>query len=91
MTARPCLRCGVPTSGRFCAACLPKTHRYRSWRWDRLSARLRARYGCVVCGTTVGTQLHHRTPLAQGGAEYDPSNLEVRCQRHHAEAHRVKR
>lgn len=88
MASRPCLRCGTPTPNRFCDACLPETHRYRSWRWDQLSRRLRRLYGCVVCGTKVDTQVHHRIPLAEGGSEYELSNLEVRCTLHHAEAHR---
>jgi|GEM_PF-5268485 len=87
---RPCLRCGTPTQGRFCATCLPKTHRYRPERWKRLSRRLRATSGCAVCGSTTGLQVHHRTPLAQGGAEYDAGNLVVLCERHHAEAHAGK-
>lgn len=89
MPAKPCLSCGVPTQGRFCAVCLPHSHRYRPERWKRLSARLRASGGCAVCGATIGTQVHHRTPLSQGGDEFDRGNLVVLCQRHHAEAHRA--
>lgn len=84
---RPCLSCGVPCEGRFCPTCLPSSHRYRSWRWDKLSARMRRLSGCCVCGTKVGTAVHHKVPLSRGGHEYDPANLEVRCEHHHAEAH----
>lgn len=86
---KPCLRCGVPTSARYCALCLPFSHRRRSWRWDKLSRRYRRLYGCAECGRRDGTQLHHVIPLSKGGAEYDPSNLQVLCEAHHAEAHRV--
>lgn len=90
MTLTPCLACGTPTSGPRCPPCASKlpraprqrtdAHARRSWRWRRLSERVRnAQPWCESCGATSQLSVDHRVPLAHGGAEYDPSNLRVLC------------
>jgi phage terminase large subunit-like protein len=57
--------------------------------WNRLRKLALRRDGhrCVVCGSTDSPQVHHRVPVAAGGA-HALHNLETRCARHHAAAHR---
>lgn len=34
---------------------------------------------CEACCLRLATQVHHRIDLSEGGAPYDPSNLEALC------------
>ena len=62
---------------------------YRNRRWARVRRRVLDRDGwrCVVCGGAGVLEVHHRQPLADGGAEYAADNLESRCRRCHFAAH----
>lgn len=40
---------------------------------------------CAAEGKLVSaTEVDHIQPLAQGGAQFDPANLQSLCRRHHA-------
>ena len=54
-------------------------------RWQRLRRRIKARdgYRCVSCGAAGRLEVDHVQPLHQGGAMYDPTNLQCLCRRCH--------
>ena len=67
-------------------------YRDRRWAHVRQAALARAGWRCRACGGVGRLEVHHRRPLASGGAAFEPANLEVRCRRCHFAAHRpVKR
>jgi 5-methylcytosine-specific restriction protein A len=88
MTARACV-CGVVVIDAYrCDACTTKAgsrvrhdqHARRSWRWRRLSERLRqSQPWCTSCGSTDDLTVDHVVPLSMGGKEYDVDNLRVLC------------
>ena len=49
------------------------------WRHVRRKALKRANYECERCGRVGRLEVHHKEPLAKGGAPYDLRNLEVLC------------
>ena len=56
------------------------------WKRTRANARRRAGGRCERCGREAKTlDVHHRIPLKDGGAPYDPDNLEVLCRPCHRE------
>ena len=57
------------------------------WKRARLGALRRAGYRCQRCGGARRLEVHHRTPIEQGGAPFDPRNLEVCCRGCHFAAH----
>ena len=64
-------------------------------RWRRLRARkLAAEPRCEPCLATglvtLATEVHHRTPISEGGGKYDWSNLESACGDCQDEAHGAK-
>ena len=63
---------------------------YRSNRWKSLRqiALNRADGVCEKCRSRGELQVHHRKPVAQGGAIFDINNLIVLCRSCHLEAHR---
>ena len=58
-------------------------------RWRELRAQILAASNiCGVCGQPGADAVDHKTPIARGGAQYDPNNLqpvhhdvEPRCNR----------
>lgn len=95
MTLTACLDCGEPSPSTRCADCTadraPRArhdeHRSRSWKWRRLSARLRkAQPWCSLCSSVDDLTVDHVTPLSHGGAEYDLDNLRVLCRPCHGAA-----
>jgi 5-methylcytosine-specific restriction enzyme A len=52
-----------------------------STRFKKLREQIKARdhHRCQRCGNAYGLDVHHRTPLHQGGAPYDLANLETLC------------
>jgi hypothetical protein len=52
------------------------------WEWGRIREQVHRRDRvCVVCSGTERLQVHHRIPIAQGGAN-QLHNLELRCETH---------
>lgn len=49
-------------------------------------ARIRDNHRCAVCGFDLATDVHHITPLSEGGAD-EFSNLITLCPNHHRLAH----
>src|SRR5512143_2301916 len=56
---------------------------YNSKKWKMTRRKMLGL--CAVCGEVVGEEIDHIVPLAQGGAPYDPSNLQSLCAKHHAQ------
>ena len=61
--------------------------RGRAWMRCREAALTRAGRRCERCGAPGRLEVHHRTPIAEGGAVYDLANLEVVCRGCHFDAH----
>jgi 5-methylcytosine-specific restriction endonuclease McrA len=64
-------------------------------RWRKLRARKLADEPrcerCLSSGRlTLATEVHHRTPMSQGGGKYDWNNLESVCGDCQDEAHGVR-
>ena len=73
---------------------MSKSHRRLHKReWERVRRIVLARDGwrCAKCGKPGKLEVHHRRPLRDGGAAYDPDNCEAHCVRCHVEAHRRER
>lgn len=98
MALTRCLECGTRTEGSRCSHCHARREvdewtarrQIRSgWDWDKIRKAVRARdRACVRCGSTHRLEVHHRIPLADGGAN-TLDNLELRCQICHRAAHRL--
>ena len=56
-----------------------------AWQNARAAARKRDGERCQRCGATEGLEVHHITALAEGGAEFDLSNLTTLCQECHVD------
>ena len=50
---------------------------WRRWRAARRQALRRASYRCECCGRPGRLEVHHCTPLHNGGAAYELDNLQV--------------
>ena len=76
---RRCLGCrALIPRGSYCRRCDVRS----SHRWQRVRASVRADASeCVDCGAVDDLTVDHVQPLSQGGAPYDPANLEVVCRR----------
>lgn len=61
--------------------------RGRAWMRVRKAALVRARRRCEQCGASGRLEVHHRKPIAEGGAVYDLANLEVVCRKCHFGEH----
>jgi len=85
MARKPCLVCGVPSTGSRCPAHTLRNGSTRSWR--RLRAQILALdgYSCRICGGPA-SEVDHVIALADGGTDH-PSNLRSLCTTHHAERH----
>lgn len=66
---------------------------YSSRRWRRLRLRIieRADRRCQTCGGAGRLEVHHVTPVRDGGAVWDPDNLQVLCRRCHFEIEPVRK
>jgi 5-methylcytosine-specific restriction endonuclease McrA len=61
-----------------------------TWRRLREDVCARAAGRCERCGTLAPLQVHHRDPVAQGGAELvDPGRLLALCRECHRREHGV--
>jgi 5-methylcytosine-specific restriction enzyme A len=64
-------------------------HRYGTPRWKRLRAQVRRRdqYRCQECGADVSAKgaafVDHIQEVEDGGAFWDPANLQTLCKPHH--------
>ena len=61
-------------------------------RWRRLRRQILARDGweCQSCSKLLGmAQVDHIKPVFQGGAAFDPTNLQVLCVSCHAEKTKI--
>ena len=88
---RACARCGKPApKGKPCT-CRPafegSTHPGNERRWASVRAnQLRDHPICQHPGCRrLAIEVDHITPLAEGGARYDPRNLQSLCSPHHTE------
>lgn len=59
------------------------------WQGARTQALRRARNRCARCHTTRKLEVHHRQPVANGGAPYDQANLQVLCGPCHSNQHKT--
>jgi hypothetical protein len=59
---------------------------YQSTEWRRLIASIKRERGnwCERCGSTVRVIGDHIVERKDGGADLDPSNVELLCAKHHA-------
>ena len=51
----------------------------RRWAEARRATLDRDGWRCCQCGRAGRLEVDHRVPLAQGGAEFDPANLQSLC------------
>jgi len=86
MALKPCIVCGLPSSGSRCPAHTYRNGSTRTWRKVRvlILARLNL-YVCQLCGRP-GSQVDHIVPLAEGGDDA-PGNLRTLCNCCHALRH----
>ena len=67
------------------------SHRYiyNLQRWKRLRRTILDRDGwrCQSCGRAGRLEVHHKTPVREGGAIWDPANLTTLCYRCHVSSH----
>lgn len=76
-----CPTCSTGWTARPTTRKTPTSHR----RWRTLRARvLREHPICQVCDYLPATQADHVVPVAEGGAELDPDNLQSICDPCHA-------
>ena len=73
----------------------PFGHIYNDQRWKRLSASMRKAGKCAVCGvgeTEVDYLVaDHITELKDGGAAFDPANIQILCPAHHQQKTKAAR
>ncbi len=94
---RACLDCGQIADAARCPDCArkidrqwhdPKTTRFYSqsaWRRTRQQVLMDNPW-CTVAGcTNPATDVDHKTPRNEGGADYDRKNLQGLCRKHHSE------
>ena len=55
-------------------------------RYFQIQASIRDNYQCAICGFSLAYDVHHITPLSEGGSD-DFSNLITLCPNHHRLAH----
>lgn len=72
--------------GRMVAAPKRAEPFYQSPAWRETVRAIRAERGawCERCGGKRGLVLDHIVERKDGGADFDPANLELLCGRHHA-------
>ena len=62
-------------------------HIYNDQRWRELSARIRREEPCAVCGlrppAVAVLYVDHIIELEDGGAPFDPANVQALCPKHH--------
>jgi 5-methylcytosine-specific restriction endonuclease McrA len=92
---RPCITCGAPGTGSYCAQHQPapwssSTRRARTlsgWDQQRRAHRVLRSHGriCHVCGQGGATVVDHVVPLAEGGADAVGNLRPIHAQPCHAE------
>jgi 5-methylcytosine-specific restriction endonuclease McrA len=78
---RRCLGCRRRiASGSYCPQCWDqRRHISTGWAWGEIRQQIHQRDRvCVQCGSSKRLQVHHRTPLSEGGSN-ELGNLELRC------------
>ena len=60
----------------------------RRWRVLAWQLKRAADMLCQRCGRAGRLEAHHIVPLSEGGAMYDPDNIEVLCRDCHINHHR---
>jgi 5-methylcytosine-specific restriction endonuclease McrA len=63
-----------------------RTRSSMAWQNARAAARKRDGERCRQCGSIDKLEVHHIKSLAEGGAEFDLSNLVTLCQECHVDA-----
>lgn len=57
------------------------------WRTLRLAIFDRDGYRCRACGKAGRLECDHKKPLHEGGAQWDPANLQTLCRGCHIAKH----
>jgi len=79
----------APDTPHFCSrACEQYFYYYFTWRGVRERYREDHNFTCEKCGRPA-KQVHHKVPLSWGGSLLEDRNLELLCNKCHAEIHRV--
>ena len=60
------------------------------WRRVRWAVLQRDRFRCQKCGKAGRLEVHHLQALEDGGAPFDPANLQALCRGCHIQHHRVE-
>jgi 5-methylcytosine-specific restriction endonuclease McrA len=81
-------RCPKVEAKRYRASAARKARGRHAWRLAREAARRRDGNCCRRCGSTQGLQVHHVTPVSEGGERYALDNLVTLCSSCHAAQHR---
>lgn len=64
---------------------------YQTKRWRVLRrAKLDRNPICERCGDVLATEVHHITPIAQGGEQFSMANLAALCRPCHSKATRLE-
>jgi 5-methylcytosine-specific restriction enzyme A len=97
MTLRFCLHCNSHHQSsyscpkreakRYAASAARKARGRHAWRVARTAARQRDGNRCRRCGGTQRLQVHHVTPISEGGERYALDNLITLCSSCHAQQH----
>jgi 5-methylcytosine-specific restriction endonuclease McrA len=98
-----CLNCGStlpPLKRSFCKTSCQKEHylatrpyKFISWGTIRMEILKRDKNKCYDCKETfkdTGLDIHHKTPLYKGGAEFNKNNLITLCISCHKFRHRKR-
>ena len=62
-------------------------YRLAAWKRARLAALRRAGYKCERCGSARRLEVHHKSPIENGGAPFDLGNLQAVCRGCHFARH----
>lgn len=65
-------------------------YRTAQWKAVRHQAKRRDGWACVKCGARGRLEVDHITPLRDGGAPYDLSNLQSLCAKCHSRKTRLE-
>jgi 5-methylcytosine-specific restriction enzyme A len=83
--------CPQREARRYRTSAARKARGRHAWRLARTAARRRDGDRCRGCGGTHGLQVHHVTPISEGGDRYALSNLVTLCKSCHDAQHRGER
>lgn len=83
--------CSKREAKRYAASAARRARGRHAWRLAREAARRRDGNACRGCGGTQGLQVHHITPISEGGERYALDNLVTLCRSCHEAQHRGER